>query len=40
MMTKRHTIEEFTPLICKIDIIGNDGHVPQWGTMPGFGVQQ
>ena len=37
MMTKRHTIEEFTPLICKIDIIGNDGHVPQWGTMPGFG---
>lgn len=32
MMTKRHTIEEFTPLICTIDILGNNGSIPQWGA--------
>lgn len=34
MMTKRHTIEEFTPLICSIEILGNDGTIPEWGTSP------
>lgn len=28
MMTKRHTIEELTPLICEIEIINNDGTLP------------
>jgi len=28
MMTKRHTIEEFTPLICQINILNNTGKVP------------
>ena len=29
MMTKRHTIEEFTPLICRITIKNNLGKVPE-----------
>lgn len=29
MMTKRHTIEEFTPLICEITIKNNNGSVPE-----------
>jgi hypothetical protein len=33
MMTKRHTIEEFTPLICRIDILNNYGKVP---ATPGY----
>lgn len=33
MMTKRHTIEEFTPLICRIDIKNNVGVVP---STPGY----
>lgn len=28
MMTKRHAIEEFTPLICEIKILNNTGKVP------------
>ena len=28
MMTKRHTIEELLPMICKIDILNNDGTLP------------
>lgn len=33
MMTKRHTIEEFTPLICKINIYHNNGVIP---STPGY----
>ena len=33
MMTKRHALEEFTPLICKITIKNNVGAVPQ---TPGY----
>jgi len=33
MMTKRHALEEFTPLICKITIRNNVGAVPQ---TPGY----
>lgn len=33
MMTKRHTIEEFTPLICRINIKNNVGRVPE---TPGY----
>lgn len=33
MMTKRHVIEEFTPLICRIDIKNNVGRVPE---TPGY----
>lgn len=28
MMTKRHTVEELTPLICVIEILNNDGTLP------------
>jgi hypothetical protein len=33
MMTKRHVIEEFSPLICRIDIKNNVGRVPE---TPGY----
>lgn len=33
MMTKRHTLEEFTPLICQINILNNTGKVP---ATPGY----
>lgn len=33
MMTKRHALEEFTPLICQINILNNTGKVP---ATPGY----